>query len=89
MARDALANERTFLSWLNVSVALCLVSFTFISKSLSLDSLREMIGEEKELVHKDRLSIAVGYVCFIVAFLSAIYSALKYLRYVMQKRENV
>ncbi|KAK3846219.1 MAG: hypothetical protein J3R72DRAFT_434374 [Linnemannia gamsii] len=80
MARDALANERTFLSWLNVSIALCLVSFTFISKSLTLDSVRQDIGQDKDLVHKDHLSLAVGYVCFAVAFFAAIYSPLKYLR---------
>ncbi|KAF9906900.1 hypothetical protein EC991_011463 [Linnemannia zychae] len=66
MARDALA--------------LCLVSFTFISKSITLDSLREELGEEKDMVHKDHLSLAVGYVCFAVAFFAAIYSPLKYLR---------
>ncbi|KAF9135871.1 hypothetical protein BGW39_010686 [Mortierella sp. 14UC] len=63
MARDALA--------------LCLVSFTFISKSLTLDSVRENIGEEKD---NDHLSLAVGYACFAVAFFAAIYSPLKYLR---------
>ncbi|KAG0281944.1 hypothetical protein BGZ95_000009 [Linnemannia exigua] len=60
--------------------ALSLVSFTFISKSLTFDSLRQDIGQDKDLVHKDHLSLAVGYICFVVAFFAAIYSSLKYLR---------
>ncbi|KAG0290866.1 hypothetical protein BGZ96_005670 [Linnemannia gamsii] len=47
---------------------------------MTLDSVKENDGEEKDTIHKDRLSRAVGYVCFAVAFLSAIYSSLKYLR---------
>ncbi|KAF9551599.1 hypothetical protein EC957_006492 [Mortierella hygrophila] len=62
MARDALA--------------LCLVSFTFISKSLSLDS----VSEETGTTQKDQLSKAVGYICFVVGLFCAIYSPLKYLR---------
>jgi hypothetical protein len=61
-------------------VALCLVSITFISKSVTFDSVKEDIGQGEDIVHKDRLSKAVGYLCFIIAFLAAIYSALKYLR---------
>ncbi|KAG0073333.1 hypothetical protein BGZ89_006626 [Linnemannia elongata] len=80
MARDALANERTFLAWLNVSIALCLVSFTFISRSLTLDSVKQDISQGKDMIHKDHLSRAVGYACFVVAIFSAIYSPLKYLR---------
>lgn len=61
-------------------MALSLVSFTFISKSLTLDNIKEEIGQENGTIHKDHLSKTVGYVCFAVAFLSAIYSPLKYLR---------
>ncbi|KAG0290499.1 hypothetical protein BGZ97_006157 [Linnemannia gamsii] len=47
---------------------------------VTFDSVKEDIGQGEDIVHKDRLSKAVGYLCFIIAFLAAIYSALKYLR---------
>ncbi|GJJ73709.1 putative membrane protein [Entomortierella parvispora] len=80
MTRDGLANERTFLAWSNVCVALCLVSFTFISKSFSLDSLDFITRPGQPAPHKDKLSMGVGYTCFITAFLASIYNVLRYLR---------
>ncbi|KAF9421045.1 hypothetical protein BGZ94_008954 [Podila epigama] len=80
MARDGLANERTFLSWLSVSMSLCLVSFSFISRFLTLDNLSEETRKDYNPESKDRLSRWIGYVCFGCALVSAIYSMLKYLR---------
>ncbi|CAO3563680.1 unnamed protein product [Mortierella alpina] len=76
MTRDGLANERTFLSWLSVCVALSLVSFTFITRSFTLDA----VTHNHEFKPKDRTSVAVGYICFVTANLASIYSLLKYLR---------
>ncbi|KAG0035551.1 hypothetical protein BGZ82_005219 [Podila clonocystis] len=79
MARDGLANERTFLSWLNVSMSLCLVSFSFTTRAFTLDTVvDETEGHSSE--HKDRLSRWIGYVCFGCAFFAGVYSLLKYLR---------
>ncbi|KAF9933599.1 hypothetical protein FBU30_005038 [Linnemannia zychae] len=57
-----------------------LVSFTFISKSMTFDTLRENIGEDKDVVYKDHLSEVIGYICFSAALFSAVYYSLKYLR---------
>ncbi|KAF9391844.1 hypothetical protein CPC16_003860 [Podila verticillata] len=78
MTRDGLANERTFLSWLSVSMSLCLVSFSFITRALTLDSVTD--ESEDRSAQKDKLSRWIGYVCFGCAFFAAIYSLLKYLR---------
>ncbi|KAG9325922.1 hypothetical protein KVV02_005766 [Mortierella alpina] len=77
MTRDGLANERTFLSWLGVCVALSLVSFTFITRAFTLDAVTHGNHEFKP---KDRTSIAVGYLCFVTANMASVYSLLKYLR---------
>ncbi|KAF9968492.1 hypothetical protein BGZ70_003346 [Mortierella alpina] len=58
-------------------LALSLVSFTFITRSFTLDAVTHHNHEFKP---KDRTSIAVGYLCFITANLASIYSLLKYLR---------
>ncbi|KAG0326248.1 hypothetical protein BG000_001490 [Podila horticola] len=80
MTRDGLANERTFLSWLGVSMSMCLVSFSFITRALTLDTIAEEPPDNGPYEHKDKLSRWIGYVCFGCAFFAAIYSLLKYLR---------
>ncbi|KAG0292955.1 hypothetical protein BGZ98_002407, partial [Dissophora globulifera] len=80
MTRDGLANERTYLAWLNTCNALCLVSFTFFSRALSLEIVNDNSSEGHDTQHKDRLSKAIGYVCFISAFLATLFSLFKYLR---------
>ncbi|KAF9911084.1 hypothetical protein BX616_010675 [Lobosporangium transversale] len=80
MARDGFANERTFLSWLNATCALCLISLSFITRAFSLDSFTEQLQGRAEVQHKNRVSRVIGYACFTVAFFAAIYSMLKYLR---------
>ncbi|KAF9276657.1 hypothetical protein BGZ68_009858, partial [Mortierella alpina] len=62
---------------LGVCVALSLVSFTFITRSFTLDAVTHRSHEFKP---KDRKSIAIGYLCFITANIASVYSLLKYLR---------
>ncbi|KAI8361584.1 hypothetical protein B0O80DRAFT_494126 [Mortierella sp. GBAus27b] len=80
MTRDGLANERTFLSWLSVCNALCIVSLSFISRSLTLNVIpgNEQTGHLQQ--NRDTLSRFIGYICFASACLATIYSLLKYLR---------
>ncbi|KAF8931010.1 hypothetical protein BGZ52_000185 [Haplosporangium bisporale] len=55
-----------------------LVSFSFITRALTLDSVTD--ESEDRSAQKDKLSRWIGYVCFGCAFFAAIYSLLKYLR---------
>ncbi|KAG0089986.1 hypothetical protein BGZ93_009758 [Podila epicladia] len=80
MTRDGLANERTLLSWLNVSMSLCLVSLSFMTRAFTFDTIADDVQDNRPSGHKDRLSRWIGYVCFGCAFFAAIYSLLKYLR---------
>ncbi|KAK3828896.1 MAG: hypothetical protein J3Q66DRAFT_21357 [Benniella sp.] len=80
-ARDGFANERTFLSWLSACNAMCLVSFSFITRALTLDALkRNDRPEHPPPQTKDDISRYIGYICFVAACLATIYSLLKYLR---------
>ncbi|KAF9571874.1 hypothetical protein EC968_010602 [Mortierella alpina] len=54
-----------------------LVSFTFITRSFTLDAVTH---HNREFKPKDRTSVAIGYLCFVTANLACIYSLLKYLR---------
>ncbi|GAO49418.1 hypothetical protein G7K_3568-t1 [Saitoella complicata NRRL Y-17804] len=72
-ARDHCANERTFLSWLRLSLTLTLVGLAFVLK-FDLNAIDEPSHEERTL------ALPLGYTFIALAILSVGVGLANYLR---------
>ncbi len=83
LAREHLANERTFLAWVRTGIAIMAFGFIVVKSSMFVEE-RVAAGAEETVIPGELLTAVVG---IILVFAGSLISTVSYFRYRQTKKQ--